>query len=164
MSPGASAMSETNFRRTANWLAACGKQPQNPEHVSVQIGCHIEELTEFLLTLRISKSNHVHSSGGQLVIERSVTDLRWLAGKLKSGEYLAHVQSHMKVDALDALCDCEVTGNGVAFLMGYDKEGADQAVLASNDAKLIDGKPVLKPGGKIGKPEGWQPPNLTPFI
>ena len=157
-------MSDTNFRRTANWLAACEKHPYNPEHISVQIGCHIEELTEFLDTLCISKANLSHSSGGQLVVERAVADLRWLAGKLKAGEYLAHVQSHLKVDALDALCDCEVTGNGVAFLMGFDKEGADRAVLASNDAKLVDGRPILLPGGKIAKPEGWQPPHLTSFI
>ena len=62
------------------------------------------------------------------------------------------------------MCDREVTGNGVAFLAGMDKDGADQAVLAANDAKLVDGKPVILPGGKIGKPAGWTPPNLAPFV
>jgi hypothetical protein len=58
----------------------------------------------------------------------------------------------------------EVTGNGVAYLAGFDKDGADQAVLASNEAKLVDGKPVILEGGKIGKPAGWTPPDLTPFV
>ena len=54
--------------------------------------------------------------------------------------------------------------NGIAFLAGFDKDGADQAVLASNDAKLVDGKPVLLEGGKIGKPEGWKPPDLSAYV
>jgi len=37
-------------------------------------------------------------------------------------------------------------------------------VLDSNDAKLVDGKPVILPGGKIGKPEGWKAPNLSMFV
>lgn len=58
----------------------------------------------------------------------------------------------------------EVTGNGVAHLAGMDKECADMAVLDSNDAKLVDGEPVILEGGKIGKPGGWLPPDLTPFV
>jgi hypothetical protein len=37
-------------------------------------------------------------------------------------------------------------------------------VIASNEAKLVDGKPVILPGGKIGKPQGWMPPNLKPYV
>lgn len=59
-----------------------------------------------------------------------------------------------KAEALDALCDMELTGNGIAYLAGFNKVDADQAVLDSNDAKLVDGKPVILPSGKIGKPEG----------
>jgi predicted HAD superfamily Cof-like phosphohydrolase len=68
------------------------------------------------------------------------------------------------VHALDALCDREVTGNGVAFLLGFNKPAADEAVLRSNEAKLVNGEPVILEGGKIGKPEGWQPPDLKPFV
>lgn len=81
-------------------------------------------------------------------------DMTRLPWRIASGE----------VEALDALCDREVTGNGVAFLAGMDKDGADKAVLDSNDAKLVDGKPVILPDGKIGKPPGWTPPNLAPFV
>jgi predicted HAD superfamily Cof-like phosphohydrolase len=65
---------------------------------------------------------------------------------------------------LDGLCDVEVTANGVAYLAGFDKPSADQAVLASNEAKLVDGKPVILEGGKIGKPEGWKAPDLRGFV
>ena len=44
----------TNFQRTADWLAACGKD-QNEENVSVQIGCQLEEICEFMSCLRTEK-------------------------------------------------------------------------------------------------------------
>ena len=148
----------TNFERTANWLAACGKEPGNPAHLSTQIGCHLEEVAELLRTLRVD------SSGGELVLNRTAVDLDWLANKLKSGSYIAHIPRHLRVEALDALCDGEVTGNGIAYLSKFDKDKADQRVLDSNDSKLEHGKPVLLPGGKIGKPEGWKAADLTDLI
>lgn len=146
-----------NFERTAKWLKACGKEP-NAEAASVQIGCHIEEFVEFLRTLRCP------SEGFSLLVQRTATDLAWFAGKLKSQEQRVYIEPHHRAEALDALCDSEVTGNGVAYMLGMDKPAADAAVLASNDAKLVDGQPVILPGGKIGKPEGWTGPDLRPFV
>lgn len=147
----------TNYQRTADWLKACGKEP-SPENLSLQIGCHIEEFCELLSVLRIE------SEGYAKLIERTRTDLEWFASKLKRREQQVYIPIHLRADALDALCDAEVTGNGVAYLAGFDKPQADLAVLASNDAKLVDGKPVILEGGKIGKPEGWKPPDLRGFI
>ena len=148
----------TNFDRTANWLKSCGKEPGVEAHSSVQIGCHLEEFAEFLRTVR------VNSEGGRLVIDRTVADLDWLSGKLKSGAYMVHIPPHERTNALDALCDGDVTGNGICYLYKMDKRTADQRVLDANDAKLVDGKPVLLPGGKIGKPEGWKAADLTDLI
>lgn len=148
---------KTNSQRAAEWLKACGKEP-TPENLSVQIGCHIEEFCEFLGTLRTD------SEGYAKLIDRTRLDMEWFASKLKRREQSVYIPTHLRVDALDALCDTEVTGNGVAYMAGFDKDAADQAVLASNDAKLVDGKPVILEGGKIGKPEGWKPPNLREFV
>ena len=147
----------TNYHRTANWLKACGKEP-NPEDLMVQIGCHIEELCEFLEVLRTDKEGY-----GKL-LERTRADLEWFASKLKRRELTVYIPTHLRTDALDALCDAEVTGNGVAYMAGFDKPSADLAVLASNEAKLVDGKPVILEGGKIGKPDGWKPPDLRSFV
>lgn len=147
----------TNYHRTANWLKACGKEP-TPENLSLQIGCHLEEFCEFLGALRSD------SEGYGKLIERTKADLEWFAVKLKKREQFVYIPTHLRVDALDALCDTEVTGNGVAYMAGFGKPEADQAVLESNDAKLVDGKPVILDGGKIGKPEGWKPPDLRPFV
>lgn len=147
----------TNFQRTKAWLEACGKEP-SPENVSLQIGCQIEEFCEFLATLRTD------SEGYAKLLERTRTDLDWFAGKLKRREQSVYIPTHLRVDALDALCDIEVTGNGVAFFAGFDKDAADQAVIDSNDSKLEDGKAVILPGGKIGKGKDYKAPNLRGFV
>lgn len=147
----------SNFERTAAWLKACGKVP-GPAALSVQIGCHIEEFLEFLLCVDFDSAEDAES------LERSVADLLRVANGLKNGLVMAGINKSDRIEALDALCDSEVTGNGVAYLAGFDKRGADQAVLTSNDAKLVDGKPVILPGGKIGKPSGWTAPDLSGFV
>lgn len=147
----------SNYQRTADWLKACGKEP-DAEGLSVQIGCDLEEFCEFLKTLRID------SEGYAKLIQRTVADLEWFAVKLKKREQMVYIPIHLRTDALDALCDREVTGNGVAYMAGFNKPAADEAVLASNEAKLVDGKPVILEGGKIGKPEGWKAPELREFV
>ena len=148
----------TNYERTKQWLGACGKQP-DINALSVQIGCQLEEICEFLGTIRSD------SEGYAKLLERTKTDLDWFAGKLKRREQFVYIPIHLRVDALDALCDIEVTGNGVAYLAGFDKDAADQAVLNSNDSKLEDGKPVFVEGTtKIGKGKNYQAPDLRKFV
>ena len=147
----------SNFERTAAWLKACGKVP-GPAALSVQIGCHIEEFVEFLMCIDFDSAKDLEN------LESCVADMMHVAAGLKKGLVMASINPSDRIEALDALCDSEVTGNGVAYLAGFDKRGADQAVLASNDAKLVDGKPVILPGGKIGKPPNWQAPDLSGFV
>lgn len=147
----------SNFKRTADWLTACGKEPSTA-NLSLQIGCDIEEGVEFLACIVTD------SSAAQFLLNKIVWDMQRLGHMLKRGEAHAHIPVELREDALDALCDREVTGNGVAHFAGFDKPAADLAVLASNDAKLVYGKPVILPGGKIGKPEGWTAPNLKGFV
>lgn len=149
----------TNFQRTASWLHACGKE-KTIVNASVQIGCHIEEFIEFLDQLEVYDPNSmaVH----RIAVASDL--LASVATGLKRGVELVRIPEQNRECALDALCDMEVTGNGVAYLAGFDKEEADQAVLAANEAKLVDGKPVLLEGGKIGKKPGWTPPDLSRFV
>lgn len=147
----------TNYQRTANWLKACGKE-QTIENLSVQIGVHLEEFCELLACLRSD------SEGYGKLLERTRADLEWFAGKLKRRDQFVYIPIHLRVDALDALCDSEVTGNGVAYLAQFDKDAADQEVLASNESKLEDGRPVILEGGKIGKGKDYKAPNLRGFV
>lgn len=148
----------TNFQRTAAWLHACGKT-REPQNLSVQIGCHIEEFVEFLDQLELDA---IGLDRERLAIAGELLDQ--VAFSLKKNGSTASIPAANRERALDALCDMEVTGNGVAYLAGFDKNGADLEVLGANDAKLVDGRPVLLEGGKIGKPPGWRPANLGPFV
>lgn len=149
----------SNYQRTASWLHACGKE-KSDANLSVQIGCHIEEFVEFLDQLELvdphSMVVHRLAVASEILAEIGVS--------LKKRQEVARIPDCCRPRALDALCDMEVTGNGVAYLAGFDKEEADRAVLASNDAKLVDGKPVILEGGKIGKPVGWKAPDLSGFV
>lgn len=148
---------KTNHKRTAEWLAACGKKPGDEAALAVQVGCHLEEICEQLDELIVAGSSADNDS-----IELASTRIKGLAHRLKQGKTGIRIKS--RVNFLDALCDVDVTGNGVAFLAGLNKEEADKRVLDSNDAKLVNGKPVLAPGGKIQKPEGWLPPKLHDLV
>jgi hypothetical protein len=66
---------------------------------------------------------------------------------------------------LDALVDLTYVIVGAALEYGWDFAGAFAAVHAANMAKLgPDGKPIMREDGKILKPEGWAPADLTPFL
>lgn len=148
----------SNFQRTKAWLIACGKD-QTSENLSVQVGCMLEEFCEMLATLR------TESEGYAKLLERTRVDLEWYAGKLKRREQEVYIPIHRRVDALDALCDIEVTANGVAYFADFDKDAADQAVLDSNDSKLEDGKAVFVEGTtKIGKGKDYKAPDLKGFV
>lgn len=149
----------TNFQRTASWLAACGKQPGNEDQFSVQLGVDIEEFIEGLACIELDlPADAMNEASAAIALLADVAVL------LKRGAAKARIVEGKRAEFLDALCDREVTGNGLAYLAGFDKDGADEAVLDSNDAKLVDGKAILAPGGKIMKPEGWTAPDLKNFV
>lgn len=77
---------------------------------------------------------------------------------------LAEAQSD--VERLDALIDIMVVTIGAIHSMGADAEGAWQEVMQTNLAKIdpLTGEVQRRSDGKILKPQGWQPPNLEPFV
>ena len=66
---------------------------------------------------------------------------------------------------LDALIDLIYVTIGAGVALGHDMQGAWDEVHKTNMAKLgPDGKPIIREDGKVIKPAGWQPPQLTPFL
>lgn len=142
-----------NFIRVANWLQTAGKEPGNVQHLSVQVGCMLEEVIEFIEQLELRHPDEP---------DHWIRYLQNLATEFKKGRLEAHFKS--RVEALDALCDIDVTINGVAYLAAFNKLQADRKVLDANDDKFVDGKPVILPGGKIGKRDGWTAPDLSDCV
>ena len=139
---------QTNFDRVSSWLKIAGKE-QNNKNLSTQVGVHLEEVAEMLEAMNITSPTGAIAN---VLIEAKMI-LQLVATGLKSGEFGVQIFDHEAM--LDALCDQDVTLNGVAYLAGYDKNRADKAVLDSNDSKFEDGKAVILEGGKIGKGKNY---------
>ena len=76
------------------------------------------------------------------------------------------VSAEDTVEVLDALIDILVVTIGAINSIGADSEGAWNEVMRTNFAKVDPdtGKVRRREDGKVLKPEGWQPPNLKPFV
>jgi predicted HAD superfamily Cof-like phosphohydrolase len=85
----------------------------------------------------------------------------------EEGDELAEaIAGHDQVETLDALIDILVVTIGAIHSAGFDAEGAWKEVMATNFAKIDreTGKVRKREDGKVLKPTGWTPPELTPFL
>jgi predicted HAD superfamily Cof-like phosphohydrolase len=82
------------------------------------------------------------------------------------GELTVAINNNDKVETLDALIDILVVTIGATHSLGADGEGAWKEVMRTNFAKIDKetGKVRKREDGKVLKPQGWTPPELTPFI
>ena len=140
------------FARAARWLSIAGKNVGDQEFVNCQFGVFLEEISEALSTVSIrSGTGLTHST-----LEEISFILRGVANTLKAGG--ADVVVENRAELLDGLCDIEFSGNGLAFALGMNKPVGDIRTRDSNDSKFNpDGTPVILPGGKVGKADGWAP-------
>ena len=85
---------------------------------------------------------------------------------LISEEFNELVASATKTDDLDALIDILVVTIGAIHSLGADAEGAWREVMSTNFAKIDQqtGRVRKREDGKVLKPVGWTPPDLTPHL
>ena len=76
------------------------------------------------------------------------------------------VTNRDRVETLDALIDIMVVTIGAIHSLGVDAEGAWREVRDSNLAKIDSntGKVIKREDGKVLKPVGWLPPNLSKYV
>lgn len=81
-------------------------------------------------------------------------------------EFMLAFHQDDEVEQLDACMDMIWVILGYCYLKGYDVKGAWKEVAKSNLCKINPetGKVIKRDDGKILKPEGWKPPNLTSFV
>jgi predicted HAD superfamily Cof-like phosphohydrolase len=82
-------------------------------------------------------------------------------------EEFKELQEAVDMEAeLDALIDILVVTIGAIHSAGMDAEGAWKEVMMTNFAKIDKdtGKVRKREDGKVLKPTGWTPPNLTDFL
>ena len=137
----------------ANWFKAAKPEPTIND-VCTQIGCHYEEIAEMATPLM--------DYGVRNTVE--VVADRYKNNSVSFNTVVEYLNNSNKIELLDALCDQIVTATGVAYMMGFDIEGALREVIRSNNSKMVDGKFEFDDNGKIAKPESYSEPDLTPFI
>lgn len=105
---------------------------------------------------------------GQTVQEFNQDQFNMYLGLIEeeSQELAQAIENHDRVEALDALIDILVVTIGAIHSMGADAEGAWNEVMRTNMAKIDPETGLVRrrEDGKILKPEGWQPPNLQPYL
>ena len=76
------------------------------------------------------------------------------------------VDDNDRVEQLDALIDIMVVTVGAVQSLGVDGEGAWKEVMSTNFAKIdsLTGRVRKREDGKVMKPVGWQPPELSKYI
>lgn len=127
------------------WFQAAKPEPTDKD-VATQVGCHFEEVSEM----------------NEAILGVDTWEINNLANHFKYAPKLPKDTDHLGL--LDSLCDQIVTATGVAYMMGFDIEGALKEVIRSNNSKMVDGEFEFDDNGKIMKPESYSEPDLTPFI
>lgn len=132
-----------------NWFKKAKPEPTDKDKMT-QLGCHYEEVAEMDVALGANEEyNH------------KVADFY----KKSSAEMSSYTVDEIdRMELLDALCDQIVTATGVAYMMGFDIEGALKEVIRSNNSKMVKGKFEFDENGKIAKPDSYSKPDLTPFL
>lgn len=116
----------------------------------VQLGCHLEEVVEMLQEVYVADSD-VNSA-----LEEACIELTKAAEALKAGQQEVSVDNAEAFE--DSLLDQLVTGTGLLKMRGADVAESVARVDVANFTKFVEGKPVYKDGGKIGKgPNFWNP-------
>jgi hypothetical protein len=81
-------------------------------------------------------------------------------------EFIEAINNNDEIEALDACMDMIWVILGFCAMKGYNIGGAWDEVVRTNMAKVdpLTGKVRRREDGKILKPEGWLPPNMSKFI
>jgi NTP pyrophosphatase (non-canonical NTP hydrolase) len=81
-------------------------------------------------------------------------------------EFHDAIDAHDEIETLDACMDMIWVILGYAHMKGYKVDAAWAEVARSNLAKIDNktGKVIKRHDGKVLKPEGWTPPDLTLYV
>lgn len=132
----------------------------NADRVGFYTGMQFEELAEKLKA--IGEGAVTPSMREELL--QFAKDLDLLGKNFKAGHHMGDILRADREALLDADIDIAVVTQGSMAYQTPRYRGAIGAVLDANDAKMPNGVVTRDANGKIQKPEGWKPADLTPFL
>lgn len=138
------------------WFDRADPKP-TANKLNTQIGCHLEEVGEFLQSLH---GTDTRSHDALLNVHDAISAL---ADALKSG--ICKVVVADRTACIDAVADQIVTATGVGTYAGLNVELGLSRVVASNWSKFDrSGNPIFKANGKIAKGPDYMPPDLKDCV
>lgn len=145
------------IRDTESWFRSTGQMAvtePNKRWLAFYAGMQLEELSEKFELIQCLHFFSVH--------------MKNLAKELRKGDYDDAVWEAFLANPkafLDSDGDLIWVTIGAATASGADLGNAYVSIDEANwDKEFPDGTFHLDETGKVLKPEGWQPPDLTPFI
>lgn len=111
-----------------------------------------------------------HTAFGQRVGQRPIfpdskeRDLRVKLMKEEYNEYNKAEDNNDIVNLAVELADIIYIACGTAVSYGIPLDDVFNEIHKANMSKLIDGKVVRREDGKIQKPEGWKPADITAIL
>ena len=102
----------------------------------------------------------------RLVCEEYNEFIDAIDGHAKFAENFDKTEQSFRQEIVDALCDMIVVCAGALHSLGVDVNGSWNEVINSNLSKIDKntGKVIKRSDGKVLKPEGWTPPDLSKFV
>lgn len=144
-----------------NKLAGNTNTEFNPRQIAMYTGLQLEELAEKIDTIAAG----THDGEAKHTLQSIASYLDDWGRDFKSGFYDFEVATADPHKLLDDDVDQFVVTVGSLLSQGADINGAINEVNRANMAKVWpDGTMHRDANGKIVKPEGWTPPDLTPFV
>lgn len=137
--------------------SVCGFKPRQ---ATLYMGLQLEEMAEKLEAV----------AGGCVTMPEKarllqVADtIRILSLEFKDGKHMGDIMRCKLSDLLDADIDLAWVSLGAAYSTSTDCSGAISEVAFANLAKFPGGKPLLDENGKVRKPDGWKPPDMSKFV
>lgn len=135
----------------SNWFHIAKPKPTN-QNVIQQLAYHFEEVAEMCQAIHCDQ------------MAEFLKELKTELLELDENQCTEFLKTTDRLALLDALCDQQVTANGVGTLLGFDMPSALIEVNESNYTKFEDGKAVINSQGKITKGKNYRKPKLEQFI
>lgn len=132
----------------------------NADRVGFYTGMQLEEMAETLEAIAVGAVTHADRA--RLEIFAAMMD-SW-GKEFKSGKHHGSVLRANREQLLDGAVDVAVVTIGSITYQTPQFIGAIGAVLQANARKCPGGKSTHDVDGKIIKPEGWYPPDLSSFV
>lgn len=132
----------------------------NADRVGFYTGMQLEEMAEKLSA--IAAGHVAQSDRDSLQMFANIMDA--VGKEFKGGKHYGAVLRADREELLDGDIDMLVVSAGALVYQTPQFSQAVECVLAKNDEKIPNGKATHDANGKLLKPAGWTPPDLSPFI